>query len=1653
MKKNINRLALLIAILLTSLFVAACERQQFTVSFDSQGGSEVAPILVLYDEPIEKPENPTKEGYSFDGWYLEENLATAYDFKFLVREDFTLYAKWKINSYVFKFETNGGTLLDEKDEEISTITVEYLGSVTAPLSDPEKDGYEFEGWYADSQFTKPFDFEDFKMPAKDTTIYAKWSASTCKVRFEVDNLPFEELDIELGKPVGNFDLVPTKEGYTFLGWYVTDKDGKEKEFTSSHVINESIVVTAKWSINQYTISFEENGGSDVTDITLDYYSDITRPTNPTKEGHTFAGWYLDSEFKEAYSFENAKMPSKNMTLYAKWNVNEYTISFEENGGSNVENITLPYQSSVTAPTAPTKEGYTFGGWYSDAELTNAYTFDKMPLDGITLYAKWTINQYTIAFEENGGSEVENIVKDYLAPVTRPENPTREGHSFVNWYSDENLTQVYEFTTMPLEGITLYAKWQANEYRITFVSNGGSAVSEIVEDYLVEITKPADPTKTGYTFSGWYTNEGLTGEEFEFDTMPLKGATLYAKWTINQYTISFVENEGSEVADIKQDYASAVAKPTDPKLAGYTFSGWYSDEELTEAYIFTTMPAHDVTLYAKWTVKQYTINFEENGGSEVLNITADYLSSVYKPTDPTKEGYSFGGWFEKEDLSGSAYEFDTMPLEGITLYAKWNIESYTLTIRFNNGSADLVIENVEFNKSLLEYKPEDPTKPGTQFIGWISNLEFKFENETMPAHDLVVTAMYADEISVSFEGSDTLIGIAGEDLVVPADPKKEGHTFDGWYLDKECTVVFNLTVFPEVNTPVYAKWNINQYTISFEENGGNSVTDITQDFASTVTKPADPSKEGHNFAGWYSDEKLTQEYSFLTMPSKDITLYAKWNINQYTISFEENGGSAVADKTQDYATTVTKPADPIKEGHTFSGWYSNEGLTEAYEFTTMPAENITLYAKWTINQYTITFEENGGSAVTDIKQDYATLVVKPSNPKLEGYTFVGWYRDEALKQAYSFENAKIEAENITLYAKWTVNNYQIIFETSDPFVKVNPIEAPYKSTIDSLPRPTRNGYQFGGWFAKSDLSGNEVVSVTMPLDGITLYADWIPNEYEIVFDLNGGSGSVTNINAKYGETYPFPKTGFSREGYTLIGWSYNKTGLDVDYSIEEGQEHGNLATSGTVTLYAVWKINQYTVTFVIDGKEEKFSFDYATELKDVDGLPSGAKVGHTLTWKTGGSNVLLSDIIVKSDITITADYTKNPYNVHFVSDGKIIYTIVDAVYDSVITFDDYVAKIKADYQLLKEFDQYILGKITGQVTADMLKGFINGYKTKLEAVDSIIASAIDSYLKDSLNDEGLHSIVDLQASALESIIPGYDNNKQASGYVPFKKDHIFNAWLLGENAIYVDKDGNRHEAGSKFLGNVPASTNATKEVYIVAEFKKLAAIDEIEVGYNKETGSTTITWDAIDTSFIDTTIHEYTIKYDVYYRNGTKDVLLSTVDTNSYTFDEYNHTISKEYKDGYVEFYKYLDIFYDQDGNVITSPNYKNNHKVIVKSSKFKNEYNQIENHGFEVTSNSIYGWNVESNTIAYIDNNNYLYGSRVLKVKTTDDLGEVTQEIDVEEGKTYVVYGYIKNSSSSDTYITVEGIDGNITVINSQSPIRNSNNFLRYEYKFVSNYT
>ena len=459
----------------------------------------------------------------------------------------------------------GGGTLGNSSEDIQII-VKNGSTFTAPASDgltrPDGDTDNYFMWLdGNGNSYEP----GGSVPSDVTELTVQWTAPTYAVTLNTNGGTINNGNVT-GYTYGVGATLPaaddmTYTGHTFKGWY------DNENLTGSPVTAIGGAETgnkeywAKWEINQYTITFDTNGGSEIAPITQDYGTEITAPANPTRKGYTFKGW--DKEIPKT-------MPAENITVKAQWEINQYTITFDTNGGSEIAPITQDYGTKITAPDTPTRKGYTFRGW--DKEIP-----ETMPAENITVKAQWEINQYTITFDTNGGSEIAPITQDYGTEITAPDNPTRKGYTFKGW--DKEIPK-----TMPAENITVKAQWEINQYTITFDTNGGSEIAPITQDYGTEITAPDNPTRKGYTFKGW-------DKEIP-ETMPSENITVKAQWEINQYTITFDTNGGSEIAPITQDYGTEITAPDNPTRKGYTFRGW--DKEIPK-----TMPAENITITARW----------------------------------------------------------------------------------------------------------------------------------------------------------------------------------------------------------------------------------------------------------------------------------------------------------------------------------------------------------------------------------------------------------------------------------------------------------------------------------------------------------------------------------------------------------------------------------------------------------------------------------------------------------------------------------------------------------------------------------------------------------------------------------------------------------------------------------------------------------------------------------------------------------------------------------------------------------------------------------------------------------------------------------------------------------------------------------------------
>ncbi|EAG6917013.1 internalin [Listeria monocytogenes] len=278
----------------------------------------------------------------------------------------------------------------------------------------------------------------------------------------------------------------------------------------------------------YNVTFNIDGNtSEVKTVTEEDL--IPEPTNPTKQGYTFDGWYDAETGGTKWDFTTGQMPANDLMLYAHFSVNSYQVNFDIDGA--VMNEAVVYDTLLNEPTAPTKQGYTFDGWYDAETGGNKWDFKtmKMPANDVTLYAHFTVSSYQVNFDIDGAVTNEAIVYDTL--LNEPATPTKQGYTFDGWYDAETGGNKWDFKTMkmPANDVTLYAHFTINNYQANFDIDGSVTNETITYDTL--LNEPTAPTKQGFLFDGWYDAE-VGGTKWDFNTMkmPANDITLYAHFS-------------------------------------------------------------------------------------------------------------------------------------------------------------------------------------------------------------------------------------------------------------------------------------------------------------------------------------------------------------------------------------------------------------------------------------------------------------------------------------------------------------------------------------------------------------------------------------------------------------------------------------------------------------------------------------------------------------------------------------------------------------------------------------------------------------------------------------------------------------------------------------------------------------------------------------------------------------------------------------------------------------------------------------------------------------------------------------------------------------------------------------------------------------------
>jgi uncharacterized repeat protein (TIGR02543 family) len=578
---------------------------------------------------------------------------------------------------------------------------------------------------------------------------------------------------------------------------------------------------------------------------------------------------------------------------------QHTIAFESHGGTAVQAITAAAGTAVEQPAVPTRTGYAFADWHSAETGGTLYTWPHTLTADLTMHAHWREDaqpppvQHTITFESHGGTAVEAVTAAAGTAVEKPTDPVRDGYAFAGWHSAETGGTLYAWPHTLTAGLTMHAHWQEN-HTITFESHGGTAVEAVTAAAGTAVGKPTDPVRDGYAFFGWHSAE--TGGTLYAWPYALNGdVVMHAQWWEDaqpppaRHTITFESHGGAAVDTVTAAAGTAVEQPADPTRTGYGFAGWHSAETGGTLYAWPYPLSGDVTMHAQWTVVSYSISYNLNGGTGAANSAYTIESSdISLPANPTKMGYTFGGWFENSGFAGAATTVIAAGSAGDkTFHAKWTALVYSISYRLNGGTgAANSAYTIESSDISL---PANPTKRGYAFSGW-------FENS----------------------------GFAGDPVVVIPSGSMGDKTF-------------------------YAQWTAAVYHISYNPNGGTNAPGNPE--AYTIESPGivlgAPTRAGYAFDGWHDNPELTGDPVAGIPPGSmgDKAFYAKWTLIIYTLIFESRGGTEVETVRAMEGTPVAKPADPEREGYTFGGWRAEGGAE--YTWPHILNGDVTMYALWVV----------------------------------------------------------------------------------------------------------------------------------------------------------------------------------------------------------------------------------------------------------------------------------------------------------------------------------------------------------------------------------------------------------------------------------------------------------------------------------------------------------------------------------------------------------------------------------------------------------------------------------------------------------------------------------------------------------------------------------
>ena len=1022
-------------------------------------GIELDKVFVEENGSISQP-NYQNEGYIILGWQRNGEDIT---FPYLVTEDIVLNAVYTLENYDILLNLAEGMI--EGDYKQS-YTVEDE-SFTLPI--PQREGYIFLGWSGTGLESPTLSVTIEQGSTGDREYTANWEIRKFTVTWENEDGSELEVDqnVEWGSMPSYDGETPTKEStdqydYEFAGWS-----------PKISVVSGDITYTATFTpvLRSYSVTFEEgvtvivDGEPIISGREIEYGKTLTISYTESEGYHKTSFKVNGQEQTSPYQHEVTSA----VTIEYSEEINVYTVTLTSGTGYSIESDTTSvnhgsdFKFKVVLSEGYTKSQITVkandetlvlgdDGYYTITNVTQSKT---VTIEGVEL------NTYTIIWNNWDGTE---LTRD---EVTHGETPSYDGKT----PTKESTAQYdYEFTgwdpevAIASEDTSYTAQYQASirSYQVTFNSNGGSDVDSITKEYGSEIGALPQPTKEGHTFEGWFTDLSA-GEEINEGTLVTGDVTYYAHWSVNNYSVTTSPaTNGSISASPNADYGTEVTI-TVSEEEGYTLSNLYYNYDgnedpisidikttISTTYSFT-MPAGNVTIHAEfaqiideWLFYEDMVMSYIGPDGDMATIPSSYSSrgnvEIKELKFETSQDYFDYVRNNSQELSKVMLQMIKLTIEdqvyeNLTPYEYMRIMEQDDAFDSNNDPNTVINVTMEYVSydNIIFYVGEETT------VSEISSLTFfNTENQSYANIDHLNIPATIENIGdetfsewgrsiyiFTIESADVYTGLISTEsnvmggLLGRAKIIRVPTTIVGSY---ENSYLNNETLYTKTTDNDYTVFTL-KYTVTFNSNGGSDVDSIQVPYNTAIGELPVPTKEGYEFAGWFTSlsggENITED----TVITTNVTYYAQWNLINYNITLNLMGGGS-GEYKQTY-TILDSNFDlpvPTKEGHEFLGW-TGEGIEEPTITVTIvqgTTGDLEYTANWKINQYTYTFYRyEGGDVVKSGKIDYGSTIIAPTDvirasDSANGinYSFSSWNK----------EVTTIGAEDIEFYGIWTEENF-------------------------------------------------------------------------------------------------------------------------------------------------------------------------------------------------------------------------------------------------------------------------------------------------------------------------------------------------------------------------------------------------------------------------------------------------------------------------------------------------------------------------------------------------------------------------------------------------------------------------------------------------------